>query len=214
MFTTCKGPGLFSPINGAAGIIVEGVVVGDFQDTSTGLSGFFLQEEDFDADSDPMTSEGVFVRDNGFGTPVAVGDVVRVQGDVNEFFSLTELRNVVNVAFCSSGASVSLTDINLPVAAVLDLEHTEGMLVRFPGTLYASGNFNQAGLARSTCRLGRHSTIRPTSWLLAARHWHCWTSITAVGFSWTTVATCKTRCPCRLTSARAVRFARATLSRT
>ena len=138
-----QGPGLFSPINGTPGVIVEGVVVGDFQDTSTGLSGFFLQEEDFDADGDPMTSEGVFLRDNGFGTPVAVGDVVRVQGDVNEFFSLTELRNVVNLAVCSSGASVSLTDINLPLAAVVDFEPTEGMLVKFPGDLYVSGNFNQ-----------------------------------------------------------------------
>ncbi|MGI9224332.1 MAG: lamin tail domain-containing protein, partial [Woeseiaceae bacterium] len=134
-----QGPGLVSPINGAVGVIIEGVVVGDFQDTSTGLSGFFLQEEDFDVDGDPMTSEGVFVRDNGFGTPVAEGDVVRVQGDVNEFFGLTRLDTVINLAVCSSGASVSLTDIALPVAAVTDFEYTEGMLVRFPVTLYVSG---------------------------------------------------------------------------
>jgi len=138
-----QGPGLVSPIDGTQGVIIEGVVVGDFQDTSTGLSGFFLQEEDFDADSDPLTSEGVFVLDNGFGPAVAEGDVVRVQGSVDEFFGLTRLDTVINLAVCSSGASVSLTDITLPVAAVLDFEHTEGMLVRFPGTLYASGNFNQ-----------------------------------------------------------------------
>ena len=138
-----QGPGLVSPINGTVGVIIEGVVVGDFQDTSTGLSGFFLQEEDFDVDGDPMTSEGVFVRDNGFGTPVAEGDVVRVQGDVNEFFGLTRLDTVINLAVCSSGASVSLTDIALPVTAVTDFEYTEGMLVRFPVTLYVSGNFNQ-----------------------------------------------------------------------
>ena len=138
-----QGPGLVSPINGAVGVIIEGVVVGDFQDTSTGLSGFFLQEEDFDVDGDPMTSEGVFVRDNGFGTPVAEGDVVRVQGDVNEFFGLTRLDTVINLAVCSSGASVSLTDIALPVTAVTDFEYTEGMLVQFPVTLYVSGNFNQ-----------------------------------------------------------------------
>jgi predicted extracellular nuclease len=138
-----QGPGLVSPIDGTVGVVVEGVVVGEFQDTSTGLRGFFLQEEDADADGDPMTSEGVFVRDNGFGVPVAEGDVVRVQGDVNEFFSLTELRNVINLAVCSSGASVSLTNITLPVAAVLDFEFTEGMLVKFPGTLYVSGNFTQ-----------------------------------------------------------------------
>ena len=138
-----QGPGLVSPIVGMPGVIIEGVVVGDFQDTSTELRGFFLQEEDFDADSDPNTSEGVFVFDNGFGPAVAAGDVVRVQGTVDEFFGLTQLDTVINLAICSSGATVSETDINLPVAAVLDFEHTEGMLVRFPGTLYASGNFNQ-----------------------------------------------------------------------
>jgi len=138
-----QGPGLFSPINGAQGVIIEGVVVGDFQDTSTGLSGFFLQEEDFDVDSDPLTSEGVFVRDNGFGTPVALGDVVRVQGNVNEFFALTRLETVINLSVCGSGTMPATTDITLPVTAVLDFEPTEGMLVRFPGTLYASGNFNQ-----------------------------------------------------------------------
>ena len=138
-----QGPGLSSPINGAAGVIIEGVVVGEFQDTSTGLRGFFVQEEDFDVDGDPMTSEGVFVFDNGFGTPVTEGDVVRVQGNVNEFFGLTRIDSVINLASCSSGASVSLTNITLPVTAVTDFEYTEGMLVRFPGTLYASGNFNQ-----------------------------------------------------------------------
>jgi predicted extracellular nuclease len=138
-----QGPGLASPIVGEVGVVIEGVVVGDYQDTGTGLGGFFVQEEDFDIDSDPMTSEGVFVRDNGFGVPVAKGDVVRVQGDVEEFFTLTRLNNVINVAVCSSGASVSASNIALPVAAVLDFEFTEGMLVSFPGTLYVSGNFNQ-----------------------------------------------------------------------
>ena len=136
-----QGPGLVSPIVGDVGVVVEGVIVGDFQDTSTGLSGFFVQEEDFDTDSDPMTSEGVFVFDNGFGVPVNVGDVVRVQGDVEEFFTLTRLSNVANLAVCSSGASVSVTNITLPVDAVLNFEFTEGMLVGFPQTLYVSGNF-------------------------------------------------------------------------
>ncbi len=33
----------------------------DFQDPTTGLGGFFLQEEDAQADADPLTSEGIFV---------------------------------------------------------------------------------------------------------------------------------------------------------
>jgi len=75
-----QGPGLSSPWNGTPGVILEGVVVGDFQESDE-LGGFFLQEEDSDADADPQTSEGIFVFDNGFGPDVDVGDVVRVRPD-------------------------------------------------------------------------------------------------------------------------------------
>ena len=41
---------------------IEGIVVGDYQTQGTGqLRGFFVQEEDADADADPATSEGIFV---------------------------------------------------------------------------------------------------------------------------------------------------------
>ena len=37
-------------------------MVGDYQTQGSGqLRGFFLQEEDADADADPATSEGIFV---------------------------------------------------------------------------------------------------------------------------------------------------------
>ena len=94
-----QGDGLVSPLAGFADLLVEGVVVGDFQDGDE-LSGFFLQEEDADADADPATSEGIFVYDDGFGVDVNVGDVVRVQGDVQEYYDLTELDNVTAVTVC------------------------------------------------------------------------------------------------------------------
>ena len=54
-----QGNGAATPIPGAT-VAVEGVVVGDFQGSGQ-LQGFFLQEEDADADADPNTSEGIFV---------------------------------------------------------------------------------------------------------------------------------------------------------
>jgi len=57
---------------------VEGIVVGAFQGT-TQLHGFYLQEPDSTWDGDPLTSEGVFIFDNGVGAAVNVGDRVRVQ---------------------------------------------------------------------------------------------------------------------------------------
>ncbi len=94
-----QGDGSSSPIAGTPGIIIEGVVVGDFQQGDE-LLGFFLQEEDSDADANPQTSEGIFVFDDGFGTDVNMGSVVRVQGTVLEHFGQTELRNINNVEDC------------------------------------------------------------------------------------------------------------------
>jgi predicted extracellular nuclease len=43
-----QGSGAASPLDGMAGVVIEGVVVGDYQQ-SGGLGGFFVQEEDADA---------------------------------------------------------------------------------------------------------------------------------------------------------------------
>ncbi|HSR34261.1 MAG TPA: ExeM/NucH family extracellular endonuclease, partial [Anaerolineae bacterium] len=137
-----QGSGLSTPMPGATGIVIEGVVVGDFQDTTTQLGGFFVQEEDADVDADPLTSEGIFVYDGGFGVDVAPGDVVRVRGTVSEYFDLTQLGSVSAVQVCSSGASVTTSPIDLPVSAIDDLEAYEGMLVTFPETLYTTEHYN------------------------------------------------------------------------
>ena len=138
-----QGSGLSSPLNGTAGVIIEGVVVGDFQATNQ-LRGFFVQEEDTDVDADPLTSEGIFVFDNAFGPDVTVGDVVRVQGNVTEYFDLTELTSVINMSVCGINGTASATAINLPRTSLDDWEATEGMLITFPQTLYVSGNFTLA----------------------------------------------------------------------
>lgn len=56
-------------------------VEGDFQDGDSddkrNLRGFFLQEKDVDADSNPNTSEGIFVYDPNTLADVNLGDVVR-----------------------------------------------------------------------------------------------------------------------------------------
>jgi hypothetical protein len=137
-----QGSGLSSPIDGAPGIVLEAVVVGDFQGSGQ-LNGFFLQEQDADSDADPLTSDGIFVADGNFGTDVAIGDVVRVQGDVDEFFGLTRLENISNLSVCGTAGVPTAATIALPVATPLDFERWEGMGVTFPDTMYVSGNFDQ-----------------------------------------------------------------------
>jgi len=137
-----QGSGTASPEAGNVHVI-EGVIVGDFQDTSTELGGFFIQEEDTDADADPATSEGIFVHDNGFGVDVSEGDVVRVQGQVVESDGLTEIGSVSDVALCPGSASATSATVSLPITDTLTWEYHEGMLVTISQTLYTTGNYNQ-----------------------------------------------------------------------
>lgn len=134
-----QGNGSASPSSGAT-VTIEGVVVGDFQGPS-GLRGFFVQEEAGDVDADPATSEGVFVYDNAGAVNVNLGDVVRVTGQVTEYYDLTELNTVTEVSVCGSG-SVTPTPISLPVAGPTGLEAFEGMLVSFSQALSVSETYN------------------------------------------------------------------------
>jgi predicted extracellular nuclease len=139
---TIQGSGPASPEEGNNHVI-EGVVVGDFQ-TGDHLRGFFLQEEDVDADVDPMTSEGIFVYDGSSpAVDVSVGDVVRVQGEVVEYYGLTELTNISNIAVCSGTATATAATVQLPVSSLDQWEWYEGMLINIPQTLYATGNYYQ-----------------------------------------------------------------------
>ncbi|MGH8947473.1 MAG: ExeM/NucH family extracellular endonuclease, partial [Acidimicrobiia bacterium] len=117
------------------------VVVGDFQGTGA-LRGFYLQEEDGQADSDPLTSEGIFVFDDVFGVDVALGDLVEVIGTVDEFNGSTQISTVTSVTQISEGNSVTPATVTLPVTAITELEAFEGMSVHLPQTLTISEFFN------------------------------------------------------------------------
>ena len=144
-----QGNGPASPLTGTT-VSIEGIVVGDFQDGAVGtdgdLNGFFVQEEDVDADADPGTSEGIFVLDGSSpAVDVQNGDRVRVAGTVSEFFGLTRVNSTTFIDVCLSGAGLPVeTTINLPRASVDDWEATEGMLVTFPQTLFVTNNFTLA----------------------------------------------------------------------
>jgi predicted extracellular nuclease len=134
-----QGSEAASPMSGSSRVI-EGVVVGDFQG-STGFNGFFVQEEDGDADGDSQTSEGIWVFAPG-SAPVAEGDVVRVQGTVGESNGKTQLSSVNDLAVCAEGESVTPTVVALPVASLSDWEPYEGMAVTIPQSLTISESFN------------------------------------------------------------------------
>jgi predicted extracellular nuclease len=136
-----QGNGATSPEVGNSHVI-EGVVVGDFQGSDQ-LDGFFIQEEDAQADADLMTSEGIFVYDPALILDVNVGDVVRVLGEVAEYYDFTELTSVTDMALCPPGGSATAATVTLPIDDLAQWEQSEGMLVTIPQTLYATDNYNQ-----------------------------------------------------------------------
>jgi len=120
---------------------VEGVVTA----TADDLNGFYVQEEAGDADSDPTTSEGIFVF-LGADPTVEVGQHVRVTGTVREFTgsgsSQTQLGGTVTTLVCGVGTAIEPTDVSFPLEAVSDLERYEGMLITLVDELVISEAFN------------------------------------------------------------------------
>ncbi|MBM0743479.1 ExeM/NucH family extracellular endonuclease [Phormidium sp. CLA17] len=166
---------------------IEGVVVGSFLGSS-GLNGFYVQEEDTDWDTDFGTSEGIFVFDPTGLFSGAVGDKVRVTGLVGEFTSsatgitgstinssLTQLslastvstKSVLNLG---SSSLPSITNVTLPVADASVLERYEGMLVNVGaavGSLTVTNNFTlsrfgQVGLSAGD-RLDQYTQVNAPS---------------------------------------------------
>jgi predicted extracellular nuclease len=77
--------------------------------------GFYLQEEDGDSDSDPATSEGIYVISSA---TVAVGDVVTITGTVQE----KQLYSFFNQAVITASSFSILSSGNaLPAAVTITL---------------------------------------------------------------------------------------------
>jgi len=129
-----------TPRNNAT-VTVEGIVVGDFQNTRTQLRGFFIQEEADDFDDDPATSEGIYVFDNGFGVDVTVGDRVRVSGQVAEYNTMTEVKRITDVTICAGDQPVEPVRVTFPLTDATDMEHYEGMLIRIDSPMQVAQNY-------------------------------------------------------------------------
>lgn len=131
-----QGSGLLSPFTGMT-VSTTGIV------TALINNGFFLQTPDASIDSDPLTSEGIFVFTSSAPPAAAVvGNSVQVIGTVTEFKSssdpnsrtLTEITSPTVVQLSAGNALPSPSTIsaaNLTAAGGPDqLERFEGMRVQ------------------------------------------------------------------------------------
>jgi uncharacterized protein len=141
-----QGSGMSAAITG--NVTTQGVIVGDFEGpASVGLQGFYLQ--DIEGDSDPATSDGIFVFTGNTNNNLSAGQVVRVSGFARERFDQTALNGsnsntaaVTSIFDCGTTASVEPVDVEMPFTSTTYLERYEGMLVRFPQALVISEYFN------------------------------------------------------------------------
>lgn len=108
-----QGTHATSPMVGEQ-VVVEAVVTADFR-AKDELRGFFLQEPDSMADSDPSSSEGILVYCGDCATSLAVRDLVRVSGVVREFHGMTQLD-----ASQRDSIEVLESSLALPTPARLD----------------------------------------------------------------------------------------------
>jgi len=128
-----QGSGASSPFNGNQVLTNDDVV------TALAADGFFMQSVEARSDGDIDTSDGIFVF-TGAAPAVAVGDLVDVNGEIQEFFGFTEIA-ATSVAVDGSGtlpaavvfdATVPSPDPETPSCAI-EFECYEGMLVEITG---------------------------------------------------------------------------------
>lgn len=93
-------------------------------------NGFYVQEEDADVDLDAMTSEGIFVYTGG-GVAVSLGDLVKVEGTVEERYGMTQITSVTSTEIVMGGMDLpAWAEVELSPDGVQNYEALEGMRVK------------------------------------------------------------------------------------
>ncbi len=161
-----QGSGPVSPLVGYQ-VTINGVVTGFFTGSLGTRDGFFVQELDANADSDPTTSEGVYVFLGSSSSLAAeaaalnVGDVVTVTGKAAEFNSLTEVDSVVAISVDGTAALPAAIPVTLPLPAADYLERYEGMRISLPQTLTVTDNYDLGRFGQVILANGR--LFQPTN---------------------------------------------------
>ena len=150
---TIQGSGNSSPLEGNQ-VEVEAIVINNLE---AGYQGLNLQMADAEADGDVTTSEGIFVYTGNAPLGYAPGERVRLAAEVDEFFDLTQLRNVSNSISCATGQPLpATTTVSLPVSSLERWEQLEGMRVQFGQSLVVNEVYNLGRYGQFQLSSSRH----------------------------------------------------------
>ncbi len=144
LISAVQGKGSSSAIVNST-VVVEGIVIADLQGTNE-QGGYYIQDKN--ADSDPETSEGIFIKDLTFN--VGEGDYVKVTGKVQELYGQTMISSVNSVLILSNNNTIQPVNIQFPVDSVNFLERYEGMKIIVKQQLTVTENY----------QLGRYGEIQ------------------------------------------------------
>jgi predicted extracellular nuclease len=154
-----QGDGFESPML-AQTVTVRGVV-----SLIQGESGLYLEESE--SDSDPDTSNAIFIETTALTNDLEVGSLIAVKGTVTELGkrrdTLTALTNIAELSVCDSGQTIPLTEVKLPLDSRAR-ESIEGMRIHMDGPLLATDvyGFGQGNITLS----GNGVQVIPTEVLM------------------------------------------------
>jgi len=151
LISDIQGTGDNSPLAGQT-VVLEAVVSAVFN-ANDQLGGLYVEEEAGDRDDHTNTSEGLFI----FGPDLAgePGQVLRIAGEVTEFFGLTQLTNVSANETCGTAVLPAPASATLPWASPEAPEALESMRVAFNGKLIVNDNYNLGRFGSLTLGSGR-----------------------------------------------------------
>jgi len=157
LISEVQGSGKTSPLAGQI-VAVEAVVSAVFNSDGE-FGGFYLEEETGDRDDDTDTSEGLFIYAPGL--TAEPGQVLRIAGEVTEFFNLTQLAKISASETCGTAGLPAPTPVTLPWASPDAPEVLESMRVVFNGKLTVNDNYDLGRFGSLTLGSQRH--FIPTS---------------------------------------------------
>ncbi|HUS05177.1 MAG TPA: lamin tail domain-containing protein [Bryobacteraceae bacterium] len=147
-----QGASEFSPYKGQP-VVTSGIV------TALRNNGFYLQSAEGEADTDPETSEGIFVFTSSAPPPSAVrGAKLRVLGTVAEFVPASDLSSPSLTEIVDPQIEVLSISNPLPAPVAIgpttgDLERYEGMRVSVPSLIVTGptgGSVNETAATASS----------------------------------------------------------------
>lgn len=114
LISEIQGEGQGTPMAGDE-VTVQGVVTGDFTNSSGSQNGFYIQQQESEYDGNPATSEGIFIYDQG-GTAPEPGTLVSVEGEVDLYYDMTQI-GAAQITECGEAPLPEPLEITFPVDA-------------------------------------------------------------------------------------------------